>query len=302
MTQVAEEKRRGNPEFGKKKTEPKWNPQKRYQFKLAKSYDSAKPRDKDTGQLADNPYPPIYMITNEGVGVHPTRKEIENWRYVYGYNSIWVKDQEKPEPSKRQLENPKNFIEFLNGSLFVQGNNTALLEALTIQDIFEGVVNPVNQVPPTFLLVDEEKTRRIVRQTADIAYEAEKAAREATLSEMIPVAMAFGIDVDDPEENEDKIRTEFIVKAKQMPDQFSKQFVNPKNKFKYNIVEAMRDNLISTDVIAGKMVLVGTGKAYFDVKEGTDAAETFATLLMQDNSEALKLYQQLDKMFVGAEV
>lgn len=296
------EKKRGNPSFGKQNTAQtgKWDTKTRYHFKMVEVFDSAKPRDAKSGEMLDNPYPPIYIIPNSGSAIHPTRNEIENWRYVFGYSSIWVKDQEKPVPSKQQLENPKNFIEFKNGSLFVMGNNTALLDALAIQDIFEGVESPVTEVPKIYLLVNEDKTRQIVRKAADVAYEAEKAARECSLEEMIPVASAFGINVDDFEENEDRIRDEFILKAKAMPEQFKRQFVNPKNKFKYNITMALRQGFISTDVFPGKMTLVDTKKAYFDVKEG-DVAEQFATLLMQNDSDAHKLYDQLEKVMVAAE-
>lgn len=298
-TAVAAEPKRGNPNFGKKPTQTsKYDPKKRFHFQLMSEYSSAKPRDYDTGELMDNPYPPIQFITNSGVGTHPETGDIENWRYVFGYPSIWVKDQDKPEPSEAQLANPKNFIEFRNGSLFVVGVNSALLDAMMIQDEFEEVKNPINVKPPLYRLVNPEKERKIADEAGDMAYEAEKTARELPLAEMLPVAMHYGIDVDNPEENAIRIRSEFIHRAKSDPSGFSKQVLNPKAKYKFVITNALRKNIISSNVVPGKMVLVDTGKVYFDLKEG-DVTEQFAQLVVQRNDQAVKLYEHIENVLAA---
>lgn len=288
-------KPKGNPNFGKKLPVTKYDPKKRYQFQLCQIIETAKPRDWETGEMIDNPYPPVFLWMNDGQAINPDTGNIENWRYVFGFNSIWTKDQQNPAPTKAQLENPKNFIEFKNGSLFVQGTNTALIDAMMVQDGFEGVKNPINVVTPVYRLVDLEKNRKVTRTLADIAYEAEKAAREATFEEMIPVAMHFGIDVDNPERDVDRIRDEFIFRAKADPEAFSRQLVNPKIKYKYKIIKALRSNVISSTMVPGKMVLVDSGRVYFDVKEG-DAAEQFASLVFQRQDEAVKLYEQVQNL------
>lgn len=290
------EPKRGNPNFGKKPTPvTKYDPKKRYHFQLMKEYSSAKPRDYDTGELMDNPFPPIHFIEPSGTGVNPDSGDVENWRYVFGYASIWVKDQTKPEPSIMQLANPKNFIEFRNGSLFVSGMNGALLDALMIQDEFEEVKNPINVKPPLYRLVNPEKERKLQDEAGDMAYEAEKMARELAFEDMLPVAMHYGIDVDNPEENAIRIRSEFIQRAKSDPSGFSKQVLNPKAKYKFVITKALRSNVISSNVVPGKMVLVDTGKVYFDLKEG-DVAEQFAQLVVQRNDVAVKLYQHIENL------
>lgn len=295
-------KQRGNPNFGKKpekKTydpyEGNYDPKKTYQFILINTNTNAKPRDWETGELVDNPYPPTYIWTNEGQAINPQSGVVENWRYVSGYNSIWVKDQVNPVPGKRQLENPKNFIEFNKGSIFVPGINSALMDCLMIQDEFEGVRNPVNIRTPIYKLVDVIKDRKVAMEDADMAFEAEKAAREATFEEIIPVALALGINVDEPEQDFERIRHEFIMRAKSTPAIFSKQFVNPKVKYKYKIIQALRANIISDSLIPGKMVLTDTKKVYFDVKEG-DVAEQFATMILMRNDDAVKLYQQIENL------
>lgn len=276
----------------------KYDPKKRYHFQLTKTHESAKGRDWETGEIQDNPFPPIYMLCNSGTNINPESNEIEHWRYVTGYASIWVKDQMKPEPSEAQLINPKNFIEFRNGSLFVNGMNTALLDALMIQDVYEEVKNPYQQLPAVYRLVNPEKEMRQTMSVSDMRFEASKAAREATVEEMLPVAMHFGINVDKPEEDLGRIRNEFILRAEGDPDNFNKQFTNPKNAFKYKITLALRENLISTNVIPGKMVLTSTQRAYFDVKEG-DSAEQFAQLVFNRVDGAVSLYHQIENLLAS---
>lgn len=270
----------------------KYDQKKRYHFQLMKEYTNAKGRDYETGEVLDNPFPPIYFIEPSGTAINPDSGEIEHWRYLSGYGSIWIKDQMKPEPTEAQLTNPKNFIEFRNGSLFVSGMNTALLDAIMIQDIYEEVKNPLNGLPPIYRLVNPEKEMRQTMNTSDMRFAASKAAREAPVDVMLAVAMHFGINVDKPEEDLGRIRDEFILRAESDPDNFNKQFTNPKNAFKYKITLALRDNLISTNVIPGKMVLTSTQRAYFDVKEG-DSAEQFAQLVFNRVDNAVSLYQQI---------
>jgi len=281
--------------FAKKVANSKYDPKKRYQFQLCESNTTAKPRDYETGELVDNPYPPIFLWTNEGQNINPESGEIENWRYLFGYHSIWVKEQLNPIPGKRQLENPKNFIEFKNGSLFVPGTNNALLDALMIQDEFEGCENPINIKPPVYRLVDLDKERRVLRSMADLAFESEKSVREMSFEDMVPMAAHFGIDTDKPEENAERIRTELIFRVKEHPDFFNKNFNNPKVKIKYTILKAMRENIISAAVIPGKMVLVGSNQPYFDLRSG-DAAEQFANLVVARHEGAVSLYAHIESL------
>lgn len=294
-TATTEAPKRGNPNFGRKENSPKYDPKKRYHFQLMKSHDHVKPRDADTGEMMDNPFPPLYFIEPQCTAINPETNEIEYARFISGYSSIWIKDQNKPEPSEAQLVNPKNFIEFKNGNLFVSGVNTALLDFLHIQDEFEEVKNAINPKPPTYRLVNPEKEIKLVRNNSDLRFEASKAAREASVEEMLPIAMHYGINVDDWEENLERIRTEFIFRAESDPEGFNRQFTNPKIKYKYIITQALRMNLISATQIPNKMVLVDTGKVYFDVKDG-DVADQFAGLVSIRNNQATDLYNHIENL------
>ncbi len=292
-TATPEAKKPGNPNFGqapkKQVSTKKWDPKKRYQFQLCNASVTAKPVDWKTGEYNDNPYPPLTMRPNSGVGINPETNEIEQWRYIFGYSSIWVKDQNKPVPGKAQLENPKNFIEMSYGSIFVNGTNTALLDALTIDDEYEGVENPVNVIPPLYRLLDPEKEMKNDADKDEEAFQAESAARAATMEEMLPLAMHYGINIDSPERDATRIRYEFIKKSKQDPAGFNKNFTNPFVKYKYVATLALRDNIVTADKVPGKMVYVETGKTYFDVKEG-DYAHQFASQVLQNQHEATLLY------------
>lgn len=281
----------------KKPPTSKYDPKKRYHFQLInRDYESVKPRDKDTNEVMDNPFPPIWWFDPEGTAINPDGGEIEHYRHISGYSSIWVKDQMKPEPTQAQLSNPKNVPEFRNGSLFVMGVHTALLDVLTIRDEYDEVKDPLNIIPPKYRLVNPEKERQITRNLSDMRYEASKEAREATTEEMLPVAMYFGIDVDYPERDLDRIRDQFIARAESDPEAFHKQFIDPKTLYKYKITLALRANIINTTSIPGKMVLTATHRAFFDVKEDGDAAEQFAQMVYKRNDDAVKLYNQLENL------
>lgn len=262
-------------------------------YQLVETQERAKGRDKDTGEMVENPYPPIFIAPSSGVARDPKTGMHRSWRYIFGYNTIWV-DEQIPEPTTNQLYNAKNDLIFTKGFLTVQSNDKAKVMAMEIQDGFEGNEDPLEDTPKIFRLLDGVKDREKVRNSADEAFEAESAARSAELDEMLPVAVFFGISVDDGDES--RIRTEFILKARSNPSAFLRQFVNPKNKIQFVMTKALQKNLISTSIVPNNVVLVETGKALFDVKADQDVAEQIATLVMQNHEVATKLFNQLQKL------
>ena len=265
-------------------------PPKAYSFQLVEVQANAKPVDKDTGEMVENPYPPYFIAPNSGVARDPKTGKQRMWRYVFGLNSIWVDEQS--EPSKTQLSSGKNDLVFLKGYLTVQAGDTAKYDALTVQDGFEGNKNPLENTPKLFRLIDASKDRAELRNKADEAYEAEKVAREADIEEMLPVADIFDIDVEDGDEY--RIRTEFILVAKTNPSAFLRQFVNPKNKIQYVVKKALEKNLIKVE--GNQVIFVETQKALFDVKGDADLAEQVSTLVLQNHEGATKLHSQLQRL------
>lgn len=311
-------KRRGNPNFAKKTTDEieagttitvqpnTVDLNKQYVFQLLRTHDKAKPRDPNTNEITGSPYQPFWAAINSGTawdadyipmvngvpkkGVNPGA--VRRWRFLYNYPTIWVDEQIDPEPTKEDLASPENDLIFRQGMLRVFGHETMKLQALKMNNGFKDCERPLKNVPKDFELINQEKIDKDVLQLMDDAFEAEKAARTATLDEMYSVAFFFGIDLG---RSDDAIRKDFIAKARNNPKVFNKQFVNPKNKYKYVFLSAIAENLISGDQIPGKLIFVETGVHLFDLKTG-DYAEELANMCMANQVAPMNLYNRLDKI------
>lgn len=294
MEATQEKKKIGNPNFGKKTKEKVGIDKNIYYFQLIKSYEREAPRDRDTGELTTNPYPVIFMLPNGGVALDSETGEYRRWRYVYGYDSIW-EDEQIPTPSKLQLEDQRNYIEFRKGLLKVVGTNKALLKALLVQDSFEGNEIPVENVPKLFRQVDETADLIKEGEDLDIEYKALKFANESDMSEMLPVAMALGIDVSNAEEDAPQIRIKFLKKAKENPKAFVRQTLDPRNKIKYIMTMALQKGIISGSVKEHELVMVDTGVGLFPINSFKDISEQLTTMVMSNDDKATKLYEQLKK-------
>jgi len=282
--------KRGNPNLGKAKT--KETP-KEYRYILTQTFERMKPVNNETRESDHAPYPPIRFFPTEGVAKDPKTGEMRRWRYVYGYPSIWLDDQEKPKPTKTELESPQNEIVFKNGLLKVDSADKAKVMAVEVQDEFEGNKNQVRPVPTAYKLVNPDEDLNKLFEDSDISFQAQSAVREATFEEMAPVAAVFGIDVSGGIDDEVIIRKKLILKAIELPNVFMREFVNPKNKIKYLISQALMNNIVSFTLIEGKLVYVDTLNVICDVNPQGDVAEQVARLVMSRNKEALGFYEQL---------
>lgn len=287
-------KKVGNPNFAKKKaaTYAEVDGKKRYQFQLCQAFENAKGRDKETGEVIGNPYPPMYIAPNSGVALDPETKEVRRWRYIYGYNSIWVDEQTSPEPTPQQIGHERNDIIFREGSFFVNGNNKALMQALMVQDAFEGNPHKLEQKPSLFKLIDEDATIKTLRSKSDNAYEAEKTIREAEYEELLPLAMVFGINTSkvEDEEDEELIRTQLILKAKSDPEIVLREQLNPLNNIKYLVKNALDKGVLK--VYEGKL-MYDTDTVLFNVNVELDVPEQVAKKIVAKDEVAMKLYSHL---------
>lgn len=283
-------KPKGNPNFGKKPTTSKPTAEVDARFKLIKSYDKAKPVDGKTNQPVDNPYPQTYIAVNAGVAYDDDKGELRQWRYLFGYPTIWVDEQIKPIPNNTALFSEKNDIIFKGGFLRVSAKDKAKLQALMLNDAYAGNESPVNDIPKVFEIIDDEATSKKLRNLADVAFEAESEARNCTDEEMMPIAELYGIDTElDP----DNVRTQFIFQAKSNPNRFLENFSNPKNKIKYTVTQAIKKGLIeATD---NKVVFMETGKPLFEVNSKADVAEQIADMVLKGEDKAIKLIEQLNQ-------
>jgi hypothetical protein len=282
-------KQRGNPNLSKAKKEYP----KEFRYMLTQTFESLKPVNAKTNESDHAPYPPMRFFPTSGVAKDPRSGEMKRWRYVYGYSSIWLDDQEKPKPTKTELESPNNQIMFINGMLKVDSADSAKVMAVEIQDEFEGQKNKVNPVPVAYRLVNPEEELNKLFEASDSSYEAQKAVRESKFEEIAPVASLFGIDVSGGEENQEVIRKKLILKAIELPAVFLREFVNPKNKIKYLMSQALMNNIISFTEIEGKVVYVETKKVISSVNPTGDVADQLASMVMSRHEKALELYEQL---------
>lgn len=308
---VAPIKKRGNPNFGKKVSEEVQQEQnisaeidKQYIFQLIKTHEKAKPKD-DNGQLVGSPYQPFYGIVNSGTAWDAdftpknskTKGASRRWRFLANYPTIWVDEQIDPEPSKEDLADPQNDLIFRNGVLRIFGHQATKLQALKLNNAFQDCTRPLKSVVKEYVLLDQDKIDKEVLQALDDSFEAEKAAREASLEEMYATAYYFGIDLT---KSDDAIRKAFISTARAKPSVFNREFVNPKNKYKYTFLEALADNLISSTVIPGKIVFVETGAVLFDLNT-QDVAEELATMVVGNYEKAVNLLNKIKKIYEAAE-
>lgn len=267
--------------------------EKDLRFKLIQDFDLIKPRDASTGMIVDNPYPPTRIIASQGVA-KDAKGEYRQWRYIFGYKSVWTDEQIKPVPTSNQLNSEKNDIIFKNGYLNVKKADVALIQALMLNDAFDGNEDAVNDVPKVFELIDDNASARRLRSLADISFEAESEARTCSYEQMLPIAQLYGIDTTD---NEETIRTQFIFQAKQNPAKFLENVANPKFKIKFTVTEAIKKGLIS--VTDGKLVYMESGKPLFDINGDGDVAEQIAKMVILNNDIAVKLIEQLELNLQG---
>lgn len=298
-------KRRGNPNFVKKLTEQDIQEKElkqQYVFQLLQTHEKQKPRDGKTGEMVNSPYQPFFAEVNSGLAWDATYKAKgsnkeggpRRWRYLYNYPTIWVDEQIDPEPSSEDLASAENDIIFRYGVLRVFGHQPMKLKALQMNDAFQECERPMKNVPARYQLLDQDKIDKEVLAILDGAFEAEKSAREATLQEMYALAYYYGIDL---AKSDDAIRKEFITKARQNPTTFNKQFVNPKNKYKYVFACALADNIISGTIVAGCVYLVEPNTKVFDLRT-EDIAEELAQNCMVSETKAMELYNQISKDYI----
>jgi len=293
MTETVEKpKRRGNPNLGKRKETVSTTGPKRgiYVFKLLKSHESLKPVNNITQEIDDNPYPHMYIAANSGVAWDEERGEERRWRYLYGYSSIWEEDQVNPKPDVNRLTNSdgKNDIVFLKGFLKVRAGDTAKLKALQVNDGFEGNTNKVNNIPDVFELVDADKAKMAIRNAADRSFAAESAARKLEGAELLGVALALGIDVNDPDLIDD-VRSDVIARAKAEADNFMKIVNDPRHKIKYMALRGLNEGLITT---------VGTtlsyqGTPWLQINPNVDVAHQISSQVLGGDKKAKELYDSL---------
>jgi hypothetical protein len=298
--EVLIEKKKGNPNFGKKPVQPVSDLDKIYDFELIRTYEIYKPEvviitgrnsEKSVGK-SDTLYPPTFAIPNSGLAWDEEENRQRAWRFINTEESIWIDEQRDltSEEEASLLSNTDNQLEFKKGKLMVRGIEKSKLAALMIQDMYEGKKKQLKQIPPVYRLLNPEAILKNTQDTLDLAWEAESAARSCSVKEMFEFASVLGISL---EQSEAGVRKDFIVSAKSNPSYFVKHFVNPKNKYQYAFSQAVKNDLITVNKNSGKLIWSESKAEITSVAPNADVAQQLAERAVNKESEILALFEQL---------
>ena len=298
--EVLIEKKKGNPNFGKKPVQTVSDLDKIYDFELIKTYEIYKPEvviitgrnsEKSVGK-SDTLYPPTFAIPNSGLAWDEVENRQRAWRFINTEESIWIDEQRDltSEEEASLLSNTDNQLEFKKGKLMVRGIEKSKLAALMVQDMYEGKKKQLKQMPPVYRLLNPEAILKNTQDTLDLAWDAESAARSCSSKEMYEFASVLGISL---EQSEAGVRKDFIVSAKSNPAYFVKHFVNPKNKYQYAFSEAVKNDLISVNKNSGKLIWSESKAEITSVAPNADVAQQLAERAVNKESDILALFEQL---------
>lgn len=297
------EKKKGNPNFGKKSVQVVDDLDKIFDFELIKTYEIYKPEvviitgrnsEKSVGK-SDTLYPPTFAIPNSGLAWDEENNRQRAWRFINTEESIWIDEQRDltKEEEASLLSNTDNQLEFKKGKLMVRGIEKSKLAALMVQDMYEGKKKQLKQIPPVYRLLNPEAILKNTQDTLDLAWEAESAARSCSVKEMFEFASVLGISL---EQSEAGTRKDFILAAKSNPAYFVKHFVNPKNKYQYAFSEAVKNDLISVNKDSAKLVWSESRAEITSIAPNADVAQQLAERAVNKESDILALFEQLSNL------
>ena len=296
-------KKKGNTNFEKKNVQVVDDLDKIYDFELIKTHALYKPEvvvitgrnsERSVGK-SDSLYPPTFAIPNSGLAWDEENNRQRAWRFINTEESIWVDEQRElsKEDEGILLSSDDNQLEFKKGKLMVRGIEKSKLAALMVQDMFEGKKKQLKKIPPIYRLLNPEAILKSTQDSLDLSWEAEKAARDASVNEMLEFASVLGISL---EQSEAGIRKDFIVIAKSNPAYFVKHFVNPKNKYQYAFSEAVKNNLISVNKNSGKLIWSDSKAEITSIAPNADVAGQLAERAVDKEQEILALFEQVTKL------
>jgi hypothetical protein len=297
------EKKKGNPNFGKKSVQVVDDLDKIFDFELIRTYEIYKPEvviitgrnsEKSVGK-SDTLYPPTFAIPNSGLAWDEENTRQRAWRFINTEESIWIDEQRDltKEEEASLLSNTDNQLEFKKGKLMVRGIEKSKLAALMVQDMYEGKKKQLKQIPPVYRLLNPEAILKNTQDTLDLAWEAESAARSCSVKEMFEFASVLGISL---EQSEAGTRKDFILAAKSNPAYFVKHFVNPKNKYQYAFSEAVKNGLISVNKDSAKLVWSESKAEITSIAPNADVAQQLAERAVNKESDILALFEQLSNL------
>lgn len=294
--------------------------EKVYSFQLVNEFPrSWKPVDKRSGNQLASPYPPTFQIPNEGIALDEdfvdtdgnVKPRARKWRYIEGLNSIWEDEQtELANMSKDEiyelLGQEQNDLVFKDGKLNVRGVQKLKLQALMVQDTFEGKKRQYNPKLRLFKLNNPDKIVNEQMSHLQKEYAAMKLAHECSDEKMVECCFIMGIGSDDKSDSGiRRMRLEFLQKAKydasnpkatEALDWFMNIVESPVTHVHYVFANAVKSGILSGDQIPGKLTWAVSRTPILEVNTMGDIPYQLLGLYNDGDRAAIQLFDELEKL------
>ena len=241
-------------------------------------------------------YPPRFTVPNKDVTLFNYGTEDSpdlrprQIRYLDGYPSIYVDEQEKNGPIADTVANSqRNIITFENGHLMVPAWNKNLYEFLMGSNQCEQNTNKIKPVKNAYKLLDFSRNDDSIVELGkkkDMAYDL---ARNASIEDMIPHAKFLGISFVHPstgaERDYDAIREDYKSKALQDPEKFLLFANNPRIKTIYLVEQGLKKNLITTKLVKGQLHWATTKQLIGSIDPNKKETEAIADFVSTEEGD-----------------
>lgn len=277
-----------------------------WEFELIHSYPNYKPVEKNTGKAMESPYPKTWGIPNDGVAFDEKTGKARAWRLIEGQDSIWVDEQKGLENlEKTEIHNlvgqPENQLEFKNGKLLIRGIQKNRLQAVMIQDAFEGKTKQYKVVPRVYRLNNPDLLVTGGIDNIELKFAAMQKAMACTTEEMVQAAWVMGIDVTDlSDAGLKRVRLAFYQKAEYDPKNpkgvefFLSVLGNPATATGYIFSQGLSQGFISANQQPGKLTWAKTGTAIMDINPSGNVVDQLIRAVEDGDKNAIKVKEELE--------
>jgi hypothetical protein len=236
-------------------------------------------------------FPPYFTIPNNDIVLWNYGTEDEpdfqprEVRYIDGYKTIFVDEQEKNGPLPDSVLNKQtNIITFNDGHLKVPSWNKPLVDFLKYNNQCSKNTNKFKRVSNTYMLLDlsnNDDNAVELGKKKDRAYDL---ARSASEEDMIPHAKFLGIPFvhasTGEERDMDVVREDYKAKALENPEKFLLMANNPKLKLRFLVEKGLEKGIITVGLVKNQAHWVATKQMITQLpsnQTAVDALTEFAT-------------------------
>lgn len=259
-------KKRGNPNFGRKKavdTTPKV-------YRLNNQYYKIMPN-------GTKKYPVTYILPGIDVIYDIDSDTQRTIRYIPGESSVFA-DEQSENSNNRKVSS----ILFTNGSLVVPHTNPLLRTFLDLCNRNGSNPNKMGTVTSKFELYNPEKEAKVNIERTTMEIDAQSLALKMPLTKLIGYAKVLGVNTN---KSTDEIRYDMKIIAQQNPEDFLAGIDDPRNETKQVIFDAADNRIINIQDRQFEWVKGNTTSIITTVPLGVDNIEYFVDLLHSDEGK-----------------